>query len=388
MPARMPFRAMALTSALLLAAAPAMAGPLQPPPGYLQPAGSKPGAASPCPAAPKPFTGTLAFQSKYEGSGKARDTLNPDAEKAYKAKTRPITAMEKGLVSRVKKYQRSGNAADLQCAVQWLSSWATAKDGAVTGAMLGEATNHTGKSLRKWSLGTFASAWVRLKFSASNGVAAYPEDRRRIERWLSAMADQVVTEWSPDDPIDKINNHYYWAAWALMATSVAVDRRDLFDRSLLLFRVFEKQIDADGYLPNEMKRATRAAGYHNYAMAPLAMIAAFAKANGVDLASEGVVGGRSALTRLAQLSETALDDPASFADKAGAEQDTATLDSSSSRAWLEPYCWTVRCTPREEATRDASRPLGSTRLGGDLTSIFVTAAAGAASGNPMHEEQP
>ena len=358
--------ALAVIAALILPAiaaakpAPSTAH-LQPPPGYFRAAGGKPGGSADCPSPPAPFTGTLEFQSKYEGSGASRDEVNPEAEAAYKQKTQPITAFEKGSIALVKKYMRSGQPAELQCVIGWLTRWADA------GALLGEATNHTGRSLRKWSLATLASGYVRLKFSSSVPLKNYPGESKRIETWFSAIADHVVAEWPPTDPIEKINNHYYWAAWALMATSVATDRHALFDHSLVLFRIFEQQIDADGHLPNEMKRATRAADYHNYAMAPLAMIAAFAKANGVDLAAEG----NHALSRLAQASEQALADPSSFAEKAGATQDTGGLESKTARAWMEPYCWTVRCTDRELSALRAARPLASTRLGGELTAIFA-----------------
>lgn len=356
----------------MLAGRAAAAEPLQPPSGYRNAVGSKHSDAVICDASPEPFTGTLEFPSKYEGSGAARDQLNVEAEAAYKLKTRPITSMEKGVVALVKKTMRSGKPEALKCTLGWLTRWAEA------GALLGEAKNHTGRSLRKWSLGSLASAYLRLKFSSSAPLKNYPEESQRIEAWFSAIADHVVIEWPASDPIEKINNHYYWAAWALMAASVATDRRDLFDHAVTLYRVFSQQVDAEGYLPNELKRASRAAGYHNYAMAPVAMIAAFGKANGVDLAGEN----DHALTRLAQRAEIALNDPARFETKTGVAQDGNGLDSKSSRAWLEPYCWTVTCTADERAMRESSRPLASTRLGGELTAVFATTAASA------HEEGP
>ena len=42
------------------------------------------------------------------------------------------------------------------------------------------------------------------------------------------MADQVVSDWD-SLPLEKTNNHSYWAAWSVMATSIATNRRDLFD---------------------------------------------------------------------------------------------------------------------------------------------------------------
>ncbi|MFH7417029.1 alginate lyase family protein, partial [Pseudomonas syringae group genomosp. 7] len=49
------------------------------------------------------------------------------------------------------------------------------------------------------------------------------------------------------------------------------------------FKFSSNQVDKDGFLPNEMKGRQRALSYHNYALPPLAMIASFDQANGVDL---------------------------------------------------------------------------------------------------------
>jgi poly(beta-D-mannuronate) lyase len=163
-----------------------------------------------------------------------------------------------------------------------------------------------------------------------------------------------------------MNNHYYWAAWAMMATAVATNRRDLFDQATAIYHVFASQVDPDGYLPNELARSSRAAGYHVYAMLPIAMLAAFGKANGTDLAAEG----GHALTRLAQRVQIAIDNPASLAIKVRTQQNTDASDSKSAWAWLEPYCWTVNCTPQLQARLSSQRPLAVTRLGGDLTAVF------------------
>ena len=351
----------ALCQTLLSTAA--FAAPLQPPPGYQGSAAAGQGKPAACKPPPTPFTGVLEFQSKYEGSGSARDSYNPASAAAYKRKTQPIVSMEKGTVSLVKHYRRSGNAADAACAVAWLSTWADAR------ALMGEARNHTGRSLRKWSLGTLASAYLQLKFTASQPLTAHRAEALRIERWLSGLAILVAAEWPPTDPIDKINNHYYWAAWALMASAVATDQREAFDAAVALYRVFDLQVDVDGVLPNELKRASRAAEYHNYAMAPLAMVAAFAKANGLLLAD----GQNPGLARLARQAQDALNDPQSFKARAGVSQEATALAQQSASAWLEPFCWTRPCSPSQRARLEATRPLANTRLGGNLTAVFAAA---------------
>jgi poly(beta-D-mannuronate) lyase len=337
---------------------------LQPPPGYFGAVKLEQGKSAACASPPAPVTGALDFPSKYEGSGKARDQLNAETDAQYKLETKPLTDMERGVSRLTTKYMATGDPAQLECVVVWLATWADA------GALLGDATNHGGKALRKWTLGSLSGAYLRLKFSSSAPLAAYPEQAARIEAWFGAVADLVKPEWPPQDPLARINNHYYWAAWSLMATAVATGRQDLFDAAVVLFRVFSGQVDAEGFLPNELERASRAAQYQSYAMLPIAMLAAFGKANGVDLTVEG----DDALVRFGQRVQILLEDPASVETKTATPQ-AADASSSSSWVWLEPYCWTVSCSPELQARLSSQRPLAATRLGGDLTAVFSDSAA-------------
>jgi poly(beta-D-mannuronate) lyase len=115
----------------------------------------------------------------------------------------------------------------------------------------------------------------------------------------------------------KTNNHSYWAAWSVMAASVALNRQDLFNWSVKEYRIAAGQIEADGTLPNERKRRERAAAYHNYALQPLVMHR-FAQANGVDLLPEN----QYALQRLANWV---------------LQHDNRNVD------WLAPYCTLTKC---------------------------------------------
>lgn len=335
-------------------------GGLVPPAGFQAAVGTEKPRKRPCPGGEaRPFTGTLEFASKYEGSDKARDDLNQDAEKRYRDKTAPITAFEKGVSYQIDEYMRSGSPDALACATNLLQQWANSR------ALLGEASNHTGKSVRKWALGSVASAYVRLKFSASRPLANQPALSRDVEAWMSTVGDRVVQEWK-DLPIDKVNNHEYWAAWAVMAVSVATNRRDLFDWSLKQFDTAMTQIDRDGYLPNELKRDTRALSYHNYSLPPLTMIAAFAKANNVPMRPEAT----AALERLTGRVMAGVDDPHAFEEKTGKKQVVADLTEAGKFTWMEPYCWTFHCTTQMQARRDAMRPFKNYRIGGNVTDLF------------------
>ncbi|HUR41959.1 MAG TPA: mannuronate-specific alginate lyase [Verrucomicrobiae bacterium] len=336
---------------------------LLPPPGFTAAVKERKGGGGDddgeCAKAPKPFTADLAFPSKYEGSDAARDDLNLKAEAQYEAQIAEIRELERHVSSMTANYIRSGRVELLNCTLGWLDTWASA------GALLGDAETHTGKSVRKWALASVASAWIRLKFSTSQPLAKDPARAGRIEGWLAKVGDKVVQDWR-DQPLRNLNNHQYWAAWAVMANAIALNRRDFYDWALAQYRTANKQVDSEGYLPNELKRDTRALSYHNYSLGPLTMIAAFAKANGSDLGDS-----RDSMQRLSQRVLDGVDNPKNFEKKAGAKQTREGIDEASKFAWLEAYCWTFSCNTAYQSRMEKLRPLRTYRLGGDLTELFA-----------------
>jgi poly(beta-D-mannuronate) lyase len=219
--------------------------------------------------------------------------------------------------------------------------------------------------MRKWALGSMASAYIRLKFSDSQPLANHQQESQLIEAWFSKMADQVVSDWD-NLPLEKTNNHSYWSAWSVMATSIATNRRDLFDWAVKEYKVGANQIDAQGFLPNELKRQQRALAYHNYALPPLAMIASFAQVNGVDLRQEN----NGALKRLGDRVLSGVKDPDEFEKKNGKEQDMTDLKVDSKFAWLEPFCTLYTCSPDVLEKKHEMQPFKTFRLGGDLTKVY------------------
>lgn len=346
---------------IIAAAMAASAGAtLQPPAGYQQAPQHHAASRFTCPAFPAPFTGALDFTSKYEGSDSARATLNPQADRAFHQQTKSITGLEKVVSQVVAGFAHDGNPARAECVVNGLDLWARA------GALTTVAKNHTGKSMRKWALATLASSWLQLKFSPAHPLEGQQEKVADIEHWLSHLADLTVADWR-DLPLKRVNNHSYWAAWAIMATAVVTDRRDLFDQSLAMYRTAANQVDNAGFLPNELRRAQRAFSYHNYAIQPLVMIALFARSNGVEVTSEN----NKALQRLANRVLSGFDNPDVFTRKTGIPQDIAFTRQASSLAWLEGWCALEECDPEVKQRIAALRQLHSTRLGGDLSWLFA-----------------
>jgi len=319
-----------------------------------------------CEATPQPYTGSLQFRSKYEGSDKARATLNLASEQAFRDTTKDITTMERNTAKVVMQYMRDGRPEQLDCALGMLTTWAKAD------ALESKDFNHTGKSMRKWALGSMSSSYLRLKFSESHPLATRGQDAQVIEAWFSKLADQVVSDWS-NLPLDKINNHSYWAAWSVMSTAVATNRKDLFDWSVKEFKVAANQVDQQGFLPNELKRKQRALAYHNYALPPLAMIASFAQANGVDLRPEN----NGALKRLGDRVLAGVKDSGDeFQAKDGVKQDMTDLKTDMKFAWLEPYCSLYDCGPDTLERKHKMQPFKNFRLGGDMTRTY----------DPSHEK--
>ncbi|UVE16867.1 mannuronate-specific alginate lyase [Pseudomonas sp. LS44] len=352
---------LSLLTCTLFATGTVQAAGLVPPPGYYaaieQDKKAEPQACAL--ATPTPYTDALVFRSKYEGSGQARATLNREAEKDFREKTKAINELERGVNKQVMRYMQDSHPQSLQCTLQWLTAWAQAN------ALLSTDYNHTGKSMRKWALGSLSSAWLRLKFSESQPLTPYAPQSQQIEAWFAEVAEQTVKDWS-DLPLQQINNHSYWAAWSVMATAVVTDRRDLFDWSVQQFQVAAGQVDSDGFLPNELKRQKRALDYHNYALPPLAMIAAFAQANGVDLRDDH----DQALRRVAERVMQGIADPQAFVTKVGKSQKIPDLDEAGKFAWLEPYCTLYRCSAETLKWKQSMQPLKNFRLGGDLTQLF------------------
>lgn len=359
----MPLRLLILLSGLLLLACREPAVPLSPPAGFSAAASSpaKDNGISECPDLP-PFTAALDFPSRYQGSDAARDDENPRAEAEYRRRIQPINEMEREISKLIERYLETGDSVALDCAVSRLARWADAS------ALQGEVKTHTGKSMRKWALGSLAAAYLRAKFSASQPLDDYPDRRERIESWFSTLAYQVVEDWD-SLPREKINNHVYWAAWSVMAAAVAADERALFNWAIDQYRIGIDQIDEQGLLPNELRRDTRALFYHNYALPPLTMIAAFAEANGVSL----VDFRNSSLDRLVDSVMRGMARPEYFTELTGSKQNLDNLDKDSKFTWLEPYCWLKTCAADTRQFLDEKRPLHNYRVGGDVTALFSNA---------------
>src|SRR3546814_9774848 len=99
------------------------------------------------------------------------------------------------------------------------------------------------------------------------------------------------------------------------------------------------------------------------------MMAAFAKANGVDFASRG----NDALRRVAERTVQGADNPQIFQAQTGSQQVLKDFDGDGQRsklAWLEPYCWTVGCDGAMARKLSSLRPMRSEEHTSELQSLM------------------
>lgn len=335
--------------------------PLKAPAGYYRAVQGKNITTFSCPLPPTPYTGDLNFPSKYEGDAPSKDTINKAAEKRYTNATAAFRQFEKGIIKLAETAIKKGKSdAPVECMVQWYTTWIDAN------ALVKGQTNHIGKAVRKWALGSASTAWLRVKLAADSPYQHLPKENiAKIEKWLNTIALLVVEDYQ-NRGTKKANNHDYWAAWSVMATAVILNDHALFEKSANIYEMAMTQIDKDGFLPNELTRNTRALGYHSFALQPLSMMHVFLTANNHSAAAIG----KGKLEKLTQNVLLGINDPKPFADKTGFKQITDQTHSCSSLAWIEPLhtAFPNLCMAQSLAR---CRPMLSTRMGGNMTTLFA-----------------
>lgn len=306
----------------------------------------------------EPYTGALNFPSKYQGSGAGRDLLNPQSTSLYEQSTKPIKDFSLQIANLAKKLQgKKPLKMYSDCFYSGLERWAQA------GALMDKDANGTGKAVRKWTLASLASHYLIF----DDLGLANPNQSQRIESWFYSLAQQVQHDYS-NRPLEKTNNHDYWAAWSIMLVSTIVDDHELYSWSLAILNTAIDQIDDNGLLPNELKRETKAFTYHNFSMLSLASVAAFAYANGDDVTARN----KNGLFRLAEniLQPNA---PAYFEALTGSEQTEYRLDINGRLSWV-PALMSIGYRGNALGdfigSNENYQQHGSTRLGGNACLRF------------------
>ncbi|MFN3579179.1 MAG: alginate lyase family protein [Pseudomonas sp.] len=231
------------------------------------------------------YTGHLQLDSKYDQSDATKTTLTELNRETKKIRDQ-LTRYQRGLLDAVRDFERADNPVEvnlaLACLSDWLDAWGQGE------ALLSTDVSSTGRAVRKWSLAAISSGLLKVQ-ALSNGQYRLSEVQ---EKWLQQLAEAVMNDYGPRQTLDFdwFNNHDYWAAWAVSATGMLLDKEDYLTWSGKTFRLALQQMQPGAgdyhYLPLEMARDNLAIDYTHYALVPLALLAEAEELNGTKLTSD------------------------------------------------------------------------------------------------------
>ncbi|WP_137734824.1 alginate lyase family protein [Pseudaquabacterium pictum] len=295
----------------------------------------------------------LQHGSRYKRGDGSISQVDPQLAAAEIEATRPVRQFNRiiaDMASISLKAPQFATAA-MECVVRHLDHWASGR------AYLGENSNQ-GEYEKKWGSITYALAYIESR------QAATPAQRTRIEAWLSRMGHDVHAFYSRPaiwGLNSRNNNHAYWAALSCAAVGMASNDQELFHWGMSRFVAALDDIDPSGHLPLELRRGPRALEYHAFALGPLLLLAAIAKANAVTVPAPGL----AALHRLADSVRAGMLDPDVFTRLTGQKQ-TIVKPRPAEWAWAELalHIWPDSTLDRQIAK---DRPYFHIWLGGDLS---------------------
>jgi poly(beta-D-mannuronate) lyase len=145
-----------------------------------------------------------------------------------------------------------------------------------------------------------------------------------------------------------------------MATGMATGETKYINAASRIYDAALNDIGDDGSLPLELNRAGRALSYHNYALAPLVMMAQLAYLN-----HDNWYQRRNArLEKLAQRVLSGIADPSWFAEKTGTRQE---IPKGSILGWIAFYRKADPALIPLSEPLMAQAPFRNPQLGGNLS---------------------
>ncbi len=281
----------------------------------------------------------------------AAGTIVDPALKARKdVAVKPLKDFLRVVSGAADRYVASGDREAARCALDALRFWAQGD------AMLGKMSSRQAEYERNWMLAGVAMAYLKVKLNAAAG------ESKSIEAWLDRLAGEVRRFF--DDPARARNNHYHWAALAVGATAAGTGFQSHWEFARQAFRDAAMAIQPDGTLPLEMARQKKALWYHEFALAPLVVLAEIAARQGEDWYSIN----DGAVRRLGARVLDGIAHPENFEQRTGYRQEGFEPGGlvGDILVWIEFY---GRRFGDEEASRWLSAPRNYPQLGGDLAQL-------------------
>jgi len=276
-----------------------------------------------CPVVPR-LPHDFAANSYYIDSH--HSVIDPALKKRYEDSVAPIEGFSRDVVTAADAYRTKGSRSAAECVTALLAEAAAQK--ALTGSM----NDHQASYVQGWNLASWAVAWLKVR---SSGVASL-EQSTGIRAWLKRLADEnrgYYEKKRQQHSTDAVNNHLYWAGFAISAAAIASDDYRLLEWGMDAYRRGARDIRDDGTLPMDMDRGQMALHYHLYALAPLVLLAEFGEANGVDLYAERDY----AIRRLVSRCIAGLQDPTFFERRTGVPQVTTPRIEAWEIGWAQSW---------------------------------------------------
>lgn len=305
----------------------------------------------------------LDFNSKYLQSDKTKSTLNPNLDSnTIKNRERIDEYFETiSELSDIAVYgaSQSERLTATNCIINLLSQWADAN------AMLNERATFNGKAARKFLLAVVSSNLLKMK-------ATYTDFRldKKHQAWLNKLAIEVQKDYIYRLYIKKknINNHDYWAAWAVATTAVLLNKPSYLNyaREVLAFAI--KQLENDGnysYFPNELSRGKLASYYSNFALVPLIYL--------TNLLMKNNNASVSSFEALKPLALFAFDSAFNTSSIKHLITDEQTLPEAHHFAWFYGYVYLIGDNPDSLSGRIQLRDdflVDAIRVGGNLNAFY------------------
>jgi poly(beta-D-mannuronate) lyase len=200
---------------------------------------------------------------------------------------------------------------------KWLLKWAE-------GESLTKVESPQGGFERKWLL-----SGILISYLGNKPYSEW-EHREKIVSWLSRLTHLMTQDYLGYEKTSQRNNHVYWAGLVAIEMSLINNNKELLNWGLEKIRYGLSEVDANGFLPLELERKSRALQYHRVSLEALLMAAYLLKESGIDL----MIEYNGALDRLAQTTLRGLQNPEIFVEKTGMAQ---VFKLNESTDWIPIY---------------------------------------------------
>ena len=227
-------------------------------------------------------------------------TVNCRTNRANEFHTRYLNKFLEELTEIADSTDRDPGSPGAQCVANTIAYWAKRNAMATVSP---HGYTQQARFDRMWVYGGIGATYLKNPHIRERAIQASADES--IRAWLQNIATQLSTEIDVDRSDGGQNNIQFWRAFSILPTALLNQNAALLANSRQVFGEAMNDIiddaglpEADkGFLLSELKRLTRAAGYHGYADKPLLAMALYSQAYGCDFMA-GLAFHKDQLTRL------------------------------------------------------------------------------------------